>query len=62
MVLDPAVVIAALGVIGAGVGAFVRMVYMDLRRDRDDWKDLALSLRDVNSKSIEVTEKVARRG
>lgn len=62
MTLDPAVVIAALGVIGTGVGAFVRMVYMDLRRDRDDWKDLALSLRDVNAKSIEVTEKVARRG
>jgi hypothetical protein len=55
-------VIAAIGVLGTGVGAFVRMVYVDLRRDRDDWRDMALSLRDVNAKAIEVTEKATRRG
>jgi hypothetical protein len=60
--IDPAVVIAAIGVLGTGVGAFVRMVYVDLRRDRDDWRDMALSLRDVNAKAIEVTEKATRRG
>ena len=62
MTVDPAVVIAAIGVLGTGVGAFIRMVFMDIRRDRDDWRDMALSLRDVNRKSIEVTEKVAKRG
>ena len=61
MTLDPAVVIAALGIVGTGVGAFVRMVYMDLRRDRNEWRDMALSLRDVNAKAIEVTEKASRR-
>jgi alpha-galactosidase/6-phospho-beta-glucosidase family protein len=56
------IVVAAIGVIGAGVGAFVRMVYMDLRRDRDEWRNMALGLRDVNAKAIEVTEKATRRG
>jgi alpha-galactosidase/6-phospho-beta-glucosidase family protein len=60
--LDPAVVIAALGIIGTGVGAFVRMVYMDIRRDRDEWRDMALALRDVNKTAIGVADKAAKRG
>jgi hypothetical protein len=56
--IDPSVVIAAFGGLVTVLTAAVRLVYMDLRRDRDYWRDMALSLRDVNRKSIDVAAKV----
>lgn len=61
MTIDAGVVVAAITALSAGIGAIARLVYMDLRRDRDFWRDMALALRDVNAKSVEVNEKLARR-
>jgi len=41
--IDPTVVIAAIAALSAALGTAARMIYMDLRRDRDEWKALAVA-------------------
>lgn len=60
MTLDPAVVLGAITGLTGAIGAIARMVYQDMRRDRDFWRDMALSLRDNNAKAIEVASKVTK--
>ena len=63
MTLDPAVVLGAITALTGAIGAIARMVYNDLRRDRDFWRDMALGLARNNEKAIgyvEVAAKVAR--
>jgi hypothetical protein len=61
LTLDPAVVIAAIGALSAALGRAAWMIYGDLRRDRDYWRDMALELRDINRSAIGVAEKAAKR-
>ena len=60
MTLDPAVVLGAITALTGALGAVARMVYQDLRRDRDWWRDMALALSKNNERAIEVASKVAR--
>jgi hypothetical protein len=59
--VDPAVVIGAMGAVIAAVSAALRMIYIDLRRDRDYWRDAYFQAMGVNDKAIEVADRVARR-
>jgi hypothetical protein len=59
--LDPAVVIGAFGVVIASVAAALRIIYTDLRRDRDYWRDAYFKAMGVNDKAIEVAEHVVKR-
>ena len=42
MLIDPTIVIAAISVLASGLGVAARMIYSDLKRDRDYWRSLAL--------------------
>lgn len=42
MTIDPAVVVAAIGALASGLGFAARLIYTDLKRDRDYWRSLAL--------------------
>lgn len=42
MTIDPTVVIAAISALATGIGWMVRRVYLDLKADRDYWRDTAL--------------------
>ena len=54
MQLDPSVVIAAFGALVAGLSGAARLIYIDLRKDRDYWRGVALQLMAVNNKAIDV--------
>ena len=54
MQLDPSVVIAAFGALVAGLSGAARLIYVDLRKDRDYWRNIALQLMAVNNKAIDV--------
>lgn len=62
MTLDPTVVLAAFSALVTALGAVARMIYTDMRRDRDFWRDATLGLLGINERAIGVAEKVARRG
>ena len=62
MTLDPTVVVATISALSGALGVAARMIYLDLRRDRDYWRDTALGLLGVNERAIGAVEKVARRG
>jgi len=53
MVLEPAVVIGAFGALVTAMTTVARFVYLDLRRDRDYWRSVALKLMSVNEKAID---------
>ena len=59
MTVEPAVIVAVIGALSAGLGAFAKMVYSDLRKDRDDWKEIAQKALNVNDKAIDVAAKKA---
>jgi hypothetical protein len=59
--IDPGIVVAVIGALATAVGTFGRMIYLDLRNDRDYWRNLALELAGVNKTAIEVNEKLAKR-
>jgi hypothetical protein len=61
MTIDPTIVIAALSALTAGLAAATKLIYSDLKRDRDYWRDTALGLLGVNERAIGVAEKVAKR-
>ena len=54
MTIDPTVVIAAFGALVTALSAVARIVYNDLRRDRDYWRGVALQLMAVNNKAVDV--------
>ena len=58
MTIAPEVVTAAFAAIVAGIGRAAWVIYRDLRKDRDDWKRIALQLMAVNNKSIDVAATV----
>ena len=43
MTIDPTVVVAAITALSAGLGAVARLVYSDMKKDRDFWRDTALA-------------------
>ena len=49
MTIDPTVLIALIGTLAAGIGTIAKIVYGDLTKDRDWWRDLAL-------RSVKTTE------
>lgn len=57
MTIDPTVVVAAVTALATALGAAARMIYNDLRKDRDYWRDVALRGLDVNDKAIDVAAK-----
>jgi hypothetical protein len=57
MTLDPAIVIAAFGALVTALGTAARIVYRDITRDRDYWRDIAWKLAGNNAQSIEVAKK-----
>ena len=42
MTVDPAVLIAAISALASGLGVVARILYNDLKKDRDYWRSLAL--------------------
>ena len=42
MLIDPTIVIAAISDLASGLGVAARMIYNDLKKDRDYWRSLAL--------------------
>jgi hypothetical protein len=59
--IDPTVVIAVIGTLSAAIGRAAFVIYRDLRKERDDWKDMALQLQGVNKTAVEVADKAAKR-
>lgn len=53
-------VIAAFGALVSALGVAARLIYTDLRRDRDTWRDIALKALVTNDKAIDVAAKVVR--
>lgn len=61
MTLDPTVVVGAITAMATFVTAIVRMVILELRRDRDAWRDAYFGAVGLNEKSIDALERVAKR-
>jgi hypothetical protein len=59
MTIDPVVVTAAITALATGLGAAARMIYLDLRRDRDYWRDTALAALRHTDKAIDIAAKQA---
>ena len=57
MTIDPGVIIAFITALFGAMTAGARFIYLDLRRDRDFWRQTALQLMAVNSKAIDVAAK-----
>jgi hypothetical protein len=57
LTIEPTVVIAAFGGLITALSAVARIVYTDLRKDRDLWRKLALDLMAVNHKAVDVAAK-----
>ena len=50
MTIDPTVVIAVIGALAAGLSGAARIIYTDMRKDRDYWRDVAIgSLRNADT-------------
>lgn len=54
MTIDPTVVIAAISALATGIGWMVRRVYMDLKADRDYWRDTAIASLRHTDKAIDM--------
>jgi hypothetical protein len=52
--IDPTIVIAAIGALVTALGTAARMIYLDLRRDRDFWRKTALASLGHVDKALEV--------
>jgi hypothetical protein len=59
MTIDPTIVIAAIATLSAALGTAARMIYVDLRRDRDFWRDTALKALGHTDRAIELAAKAA---
>lgn len=42
MTIDPTVLIAVIGTLASALGIAARMIYNDLRTDRDMWREMAM--------------------
>jgi hypothetical protein len=60
MTLDPTVVVAAIAALATALGTAARMIYLDLKRDRDFWRKTALDAMGHTDKALEVVAKAAR--
>lgn len=56
MTVEPAVVVTAITALFGLLGTVIRMVYMDLRKDRDDWKNLAFAAQAGQARVIKLVE------
>lgn len=54
MTIDPTVVVAAITALAGALGAAARMIYLDLRRDRDYWRAIALKSMGHTDKALDV--------
>jgi hypothetical protein len=52
--IDPGVVIAFLGTLVTALGTVARFVYLDLRRDRDYWRAVALKSMGHTDRALDV--------
>lgn len=59
MTIDPAVILGFITALTGALSAVARFVYLDLRKDRDYWRGVALQLMAVNNKAVDVAQKVA---
>lgn len=59
MTIDPAIVIAAIGALSAALGRAAWMIYNDLRRDRDFWRDAYLKAAGHTDRAMELAAKAA---
>jgi hypothetical protein len=59
MTLDPTIVVAAIATLSGALGAAARMIYVDLRRDRDFWRDTALKAMGHTDQAIQLAAKAA---
>lgn len=59
MTLDPTIVVAAIATLSGALGAAARMIYLDLRRDRDFWRDTALKALGHTDRAMELAAKAA---
>jgi hypothetical protein len=57
LTIDPAVLVGAIGTLVTAITGVARFVYLDLRRDRDYWRGMALQLMAVNNKAVDVAQK-----
>lgn len=60
MTIDPTIVVAAIATLATALGTAARMIYLDLRRDRDFWRSTALSALGHTDKALEVAAKRPR--
>lgn len=60
MTIDPTVVIAAITALSSALGYAARMIYLDLRRDRDYWRSTALAALGHTDKALDVAAQVSR--
>ena len=57
MTIAPEVLIAVIGTLAAGIGTIVKIVYSDLKKDRDYWRDLALRSSKTGETAVTILEK-----
>ena len=56
MTIDPVVIVAAIATLSAALGTAARMIYLDLRRDRNFWRDAALKAMGQTGTALEVAK------
>lgn len=54
MTIDPTVVIAAISALATGIAYGARRIYLDLKTDRDYWRDTALASLRHTDKAIDM--------
>jgi hypothetical protein len=52
--VDVAVLVGIIGTLTTAIGTVARFVYLDLRKDRDYWRETALALMKVNDRAVDV--------
>jgi hypothetical protein len=57
MTIDPAVLVALIGTLAAGLGTVAKIVYTDLRKDRDWWRDMAMRSTKTGETAVTILEK-----
>ena len=60
MTIDPAVVLGAITALSAALGRAAWMIYTDLRRDRDYWRDAYVKATTHTDGALDVVAKVVR--
>jgi len=55
--VDPAVLIAAISALASGLGVVARILYNDLKKDRDYWRALALMGTELADKAATLADR-----